>query len=304
MLDVQQAGLGGALAPPRPFDEFFETSDEMHTPQIDEALENARANCAREIADLKISQPHGGTLLICGGGPSLLDTFEQVKRRVQRENVEVIAINDAYDWLVERDVIPRYFAMAEIAPWPKDFLVNAKPSTTYLLADIAHPSAYSRLYGFPDVIRWHLAVSDGDPFKEPYYKLLNDTFKLWYAVQGGEAVSTKAISLGIAMGYRDFEMYGVDACYRDGTGTHAYFNRPSSWPELVSCGGRQFLSPYYLARQANDIRRMCEKWDGAFTLRCYGDGLVQHMHRTAWPEQYAKDTAIAMAAHRAMCHGI
>lgn len=289
MLEVQKIGEG-PLAPPSPFEQGFQTSDHMHTPQIDEALENVRINCAREdVPDLEVAEPHDGTLMICGGGPSLKDTIEQVEQRYLK-GYRIIAINDTYDFLRERGIIPDYFAMAEIAPWPKAFLERAHVGTAYYLADIAHHSCYERLKGY-NVIRWHLGVMEDDAFYEPYRDVIKSHFKRWHTIGGGEAVSTKAIALGSAWGFRDFEMYGVDGCYREGHSSHAYLHRFTSWPELITCAGRQFLAPYYLARQADDIRRMCELWGDQFKLRCYGDGLVQHMHRAYWPSMYRGEDA-------------
>lgn len=285
MLQVQQIGRGEPLVPPVPFEDGFKTSDHMHTPQIADAIGHARINNARDVPDFRMAPEHGRTLMICAGGPSIKDTLPQIRDRLAAGNVSIIAINDTYDWLVDQGITPDYFAMAEIAEWPKEFLTKAQPQTTYFLADIAHPSGFDRLSGF-NVVRWHLGSMDDDPFQKPYRDVIKQLIPQWCEVGGGEAVSTKAIALGHALGYRDFEMYGVDGCYREGERSHAYLHRFTSWPELVTCEGRVFLAPYYLARQADDIRRMCEIWKGAFTLRCYGDGLVQHMHRTGWPEQY------------------
>lgn len=262
------------------------TSDLMHTPQLEDCLDNALVNCRKGLSPIAVLPQNMGTFTICAGGPSLKGFVNQIRDKQKYEDAFIFAVNDTYDYLFEHGIVPDAFAMCEIAPWPKDFLVHAVNSTAYYMCSIANPSAVDRLKDFKVKI-WHVSASDEDvAFKHRYEKIVEKYYPGTIYVGGGEAVSLKAINLGMVLGFRNFEMYGVDGCYRNGETSHAYMNRPYE-PLQVECAGRRFTAPYYLARQADDLRRMCLAWHPAFKLRCFGDGLVQHMHRTGWPEQYA-----------------
>lgn len=276
---------GGAVSGPPPSFKEFRVDDAFHTPQLGDALDHVRENCARGLPFLKLRPENNGrTLCIVGGGPSLTDTFSQVRDRAHRGDCDIIAINDTYDWLAERGVVARYFAMMEIDRWPVQFLRMANRLTTYYLADIAHPSGFDRLQDGFDVRVWHPWI--GKDETRASREIWADADPDGPVVLGGEAIAVRAINLGWALGFRDFEMYGVDGCYRDGE-SHVYFDRRVN-PDEVWYAGRAFRAPYYLARQANDLRRFCLNCHALFNLRCFGDGLVQHVHRTGWPDQYER----------------
>lgn len=263
------------------------TSDLMHTPQIGDALDNARANCALGLDQITPCSQHERTLMICAGGPSLADYVDKIRDDRETTDSSIIAINDTYDYLAEHDIPVDYFAMCEIAPWPKEFLVRAGPGTVYYMCSIAHPTAVARLMDAGlDVRLWHVSATNEDSdFRPPYTEIVEGFYPGTIYLGGGEAMSMKAINLGMVLGYRKFEMYGVDGCYRNGEASHVYMDRKVA-PLTVQCAGREFVSSYYLARQADDLRRMCAAWHQTFSLKCHGDGLVQHMHRTGWPGQY------------------
>jgi len=265
----------GGLAPPP--DHFrLETSDEFEPSQLEDALDNIRINVKRDLPVLKLESAEyareGKSLLICAGGPTLKDHIEEIKRA----DGCVFAINDTYDYLVEQGIVPWGFGMMEIAPWPHDFLKHANKDTKYFLASMAHPTAFDRLEGF-DVTMWHAWAGIGeDAIIGPGV----------YKVTGGEALSIRAINLGLMLGFREFEMYGVDGCFAEET--HAYYDRDDiqEGTQEVWFGGRLFKSHYYLARQAKDLARLCKIHHHLFKLKTHGDGLVQYSHRTMFPEQY------------------
>lgn len=279
------SGEKGAGAGSPPNLKLFTTSDEFEPSQVEEACDNIRENVAwcreRGVPRLTWSDraERKGPLLICGGGPSLKDTEGELRDLIAQGGT-VLAINDTHDWLYDRGIVPDMLAMHEIAPWPIDFITRANTKTTYYLASFAHPTAYERLKDCK-VVMFH---SYGGPPTDPTVAELDPGHPI---ITGGEAMSLRSINLGWFLGWTDIHTFGVDGCYRVGTSSHTYFDRPMDASE-VTCAGRTFIAPYYLARQADDLRRLLIAQGHLFNLTTHGDGLVQHLHRTMMPLAYAR----------------
>jgi hypothetical protein len=287
------AGFG---SPPAP-DGFapLRTSDEFTPHQISDAQDHMRANVAyckaRGIPTLTWSdrRERTGPLLICGGGPSLKETKIQGELRdLIAKGGQTLAINDTHDWLYERGIVPDMFAMQEIDPWPADFIRHANDHTTYYLASFAHPSAFQRLEG-RKVVMFHSYGGIGEN------EILGQIDPGQPLICGAEAMSIRSINLGWALGWgqppADLHMFGVDGCYRRDENSHAYMDRKWHAETIIpvdSHGNRgpEFLAPYYLARQADDLRRVVKNLGHLFKLTTHGEGLVQWVHRAMAPEQY------------------
>lgn len=285
----------GAPSPAPPIFSKLVTSDEFHPPQIPEAMANLHINLARGLPNLRVRKPTARPMFIVAGGPSLKETFPELLRRLGREpKPRILAVNDVYDWLYERGVVADYFAMKEVAPWPKEFLRYPRPQTEFLMSSLSNPMCFDRLKGF-NVTLWHAPTAPEKTTKAvnqlPGYCeaiVAHDPHAI--IVGGGEAISIMAINLGYALGHRRFEMFGVDGCYPDDpeADSHVCMNRRPRGVCKIRVGedGRVFDSHYYLARQADDLRRVCLHIGHMFRLKCHGDGLVQHVHRLIAPHEY------------------
>jgi hypothetical protein len=274
---LEQEPAGGS--PPPDF-VVLETSDEFTPHQIPDAIRHIQLALDRGLPSLRMGKEHEGTLVICGGGHTIKDHLEDIRRKSQDPRFKIFAINDTYDWLHENGIVPWGFGMMEIASWPDTFVKRADKRTKFFIASMAHPISFNRLEGY-DVTLWHAWGGIGED------KIVAERDPGAPLVCGGEGLSIRAINLGFALGFRDFEMYGVDGSYTGDT-SHVYFDRKHP-RQTIWWGGRLFPSAYYLARQADDLRRFCKNWHHIFKLRCYGDGLVQHVHRTCWPDQYQQE---------------
>lgn len=299
--ETRTAGKGSPLpASFAPFAFGGEVSDEMHPPAIPMAMENIRANCARGLPTLRWQKYRPENFLICGGGPSIKTTLPILKEEIAKGG-KTIAINDTYDWLVDRGIIPDYFAMCEIEPWPINFIRKPQRQTMFCLPSLAHTSAFERLKDF-NILLWHLPMGIGE--EGEYTKAaLDGQGNRELVISGGEAMSIRAIPMGGVLGFRRFQMFGVDgsfmscddpdAPYPEENSTHVYHNRVKDdvpgctlHPRKFWHGGRIFWSHHCYARQMLDLIRYCRIRQHMFTLKCHGDGMVQHAHRMAHPRQY------------------
>jgi len=262
---------GGVETSPR-FIPFAETVSDKHSPhQIDEALDHIRINLNRGLPEVESHPGHGKTLLIVGSAPSLAETVEQLRET----EGDIIALNEAHDWLLNNGICPRFYGQMEISPWPRDVLTMPQDDCTYLLPSMSSPDNYDRLKGY-DVRVWHAWTGCGED------RLLEGKD----LVCGSGIFAIRAINLGLYMGYRKFEMFGCDACFRESS--HVDQERPGARSDALDAewNGKRYQSAHYLLKGVHDLRRLCERFHHLFSLKCHGDGLMQTVHRDLYPKQY------------------
>lgn len=281
---------GGASAPPN-FMRVADWPNYFNPNQTDECMENLRRNLPLGIPQwMPSSEVRQGKGIIVGGGPSLAGELETLRALIEPGD-RIIALNDATNYLIENGIQPWGTVFLEVAAWHPDFMAKPKPGIKYLLASICHYSTFERLKG-ADIEMWHPKL-DWDEAED----LIASYYPRAPMVWGGHTAGLRAISLLMAMGYLDIHLFGMDSCVGvdgdfDGdettVKTHAYGNRPDGPGHFILeiwSGGRKFYGYGRMAKQAEDFRRFCEVWHEdipQLKIKTYGDGLLQHMHRTRW----------------------
>lgn len=223
----------------------------------------------RGLPEIPIGNPKDKPLLIVGSGPSLAETLPLLRET----DGHIMAINEAHDWLLEQGIRPRYYGQMEISPWPKDVLTNPQQDCVYLLPSMSAPENFDRLEG-QHVVIWHAECGIGG--------LPKGTLMVW----GSGVFSVRAINLGMVLGYRKFEMFGCDACFREKT--HVDRDRDVARSDALDAewNGKHYKSAHYLLKGVHDLRRFCEGFHHWFSLKCHGEGLMQTVHRDLFPQQY------------------
>src|SRR4051812_9797072 len=89
---------------------------------------------------------HDGHFVIAGSGPSLPDFLPEL-RAEQAAGRPVCAINGAYDFLVDNDIIPNLFLTVDPRPMPQN-VTKPQPETVFLPASRVNPELFERLAGF------------------------------------------------------------------------------------------------------------------------------------------------------------
>jgi hypothetical protein len=287
-LSITAEPEAGTSPPPAftvPFASLYST--EMSEHQIPDALSHMRENSKRPLPRLKFGNYRPDTLLICAGGHSIKENLDLLRQKHDAGN-PIIAINDTYDWLVEQGIVPEMFAFCEIDPWPKEFVKHARKETTFYVPSLAHSSALDRLKDF-NVVLWHLWMGIGEN-----EEVCGEKSPL--LIGGGESMAMRCPNLGIVLGFRNMEMFGVDGSFPAGAATHVYHDRRNN-TDVPGCTlapgignfwyhGRVFESHYCYARQAIDLHKFCSIWQHTFRLKVHGDGFVAYVHRTNFPQQY------------------
>ena len=178
----------------------------VHQPE--ELHENMRSSVARKLPIVSVCQPHGETLCVAGGGPSLDDTWKDF-------DGYVAAINGSLAFLLDKGVVPNMCGVCDPSPHIAD-LVAADPRVAYFLASIVHPSVYDKLLNAGcTVYRWNASSVPGGE------EILTEIEPDYMLVGGGSTMGLRWIPLGYTMGFRKYHLHGMDSSFR-GESSHAY----------------------------------------------------------------------------------
>jgi hypothetical protein len=229
-------------------------------------FENIRNNCARTDKRLQDGvEPHGRTAVLVCYGPSLKETW----RVAASTDGDLFTVSGAHGFMIDHGAVP--YAQIDCDPRPHKAAQFGTPnkSVRYWLGSCVHPDYLDRLEGH-DISLWHL--HNGADAADNVWSIEPEA---WLCVGGG-SVGLRSISLLYALGYRHFEIHGMDCSNADGkmyAGAHLGKHRES---RAIRCGNRWFdstLSMIDYARQFLDDLRL---WPDA-TFRVHGDGLLAYM---------------------------
>lgn len=223
---------------------------------------NLKTAIARENAKwLESLNPHGGTAIIAGGGPSLKADMEYL-RFCQATGDILFAVNNVPAYLRGFGVTPDCHILLDSIPEVADF-VHPEISMVRFYSSQCDPSVHDKAPGCimwtPDII----GLQDAFPELQPPF------------VGGGTTVGTRAVGLAYQLGYRRFRLFGLD-CSMDGDELHAY-DQDHDYDILdVSCGGKKFRAPLQMIAQAEEfINIIPALLSEGCELTVYGKGLLR-----------------------------
>jgi hypothetical protein len=218
-------------------------------------------------------------IAIVGGGPSLADTFEDLRELVW-DGAKLVTVNGAYRYCIDRGLKPSAQVVLDARENNAKFLYPEVSGCRYYLASQCHPDIWAAVEGREQVGIFH-AIGEEEGVAETL-----DEFYLgsWTKVPGGTTVTMRALSLMRLLGYLRFDLFGVDSCYMGDQG-HAYaqpendkdrriqFNvHPTDRPDL----GRVFTcSPWHL-KQLEDFCQLIRVNGQHFRINVHGDGLLAY----------------------------
>ena len=257
-------------------------SNVFNPAQVLDCLDNITASLRLGLPQFVREGLKKGALIIVGGGPSLAGEIEALRELDTDEN-RVLCVNDVHDFILDHGIKPWGMIYMEIGPWEEGRPPVREPidGVKYLLSSCSNPINYD-FFKDADILQWH--AWNGLGTESAVRAVYPDSPVLG----GGGTSGLRAINLGIAAGWHRFHLFGMDSSFEDQT--HAYADRPATETEIV-CAGRTFKTQPRLAKQAKDFRELCMKWHAMFDLVTHGDGLLQHIHRTQFPSQYAGEMA-------------
>lgn len=224
-------------------------------------LEHVRSALGRNLPLPQHCRPHGRTLSVAGGGPSLAETWSQL-------DGVIVTANAGLGFLLEKGITPWACGLLDARPHIAD-LIEPHPEVFYFVASTSHPSVFDKLKGCK-VVLWHPSglpgISEALPRDTPM-------------IAGGTTMGIRWFNLGHYMGFRKFEMHGLDSSYR-GARTHAYPDSRDGKAGTIEING--YVTDNNFLTQCVDWFQLSE----LFALETekpvttfHGDGLLQSMVR-------------------------
>lgn len=236
----------------------------------DQLLAQARSAIALPLPRLAEVPPHGDTLVIAGGGPSLAGNIAEIGRLV-RGRAKLLAVNEVSHFLASHGIEP--WAAIHLGPveLTTGCIGRPQPALHYYLASICPPSAFARLAaaGAPTTL-WHPFT--GTPGVDELLARAGGP-----VIAGGFSCGLRAIGLGRCLGFRRFEIFGLDSS-SDRIELHSYSSVSDGVEEyrgLVQFDGGWFDTTPELVGQAQDFVQIYRDIaDAGGTITVHGRGLL------------------------------
>jgi len=196
-------------------------------------------------------------------GPSLEDSWRDI-------GYPLLTVSGAHDYLIARGLIPDFHAEMDPRPHKVKFLKHPHPGVTYLIASVCHPSIWPALKD-QNVRVWH--IYSGPHTSDWIAQNAPDSL----LVRGGSSIGLSAIHLGGVLGYRHFEIHGMDGCLRDGkrhvSDHYGHDQEKVTW----HINGKKFWTTKIMMNSNAELINML--WNFPIFCVFHGEGLMQEMIR-------------------------
>lgn len=232
-------------------------------------IENMRSSMSRKLPLVTVCKPHNLMMSIAGGGPSLEDTAKHL-------DGYVAAVNGSLRFLLSKPMpLPYLCGVMDPGEHISD-AIDADENVRYYVASICHPRIFDKLKGC-DVRLWHATpASIGD--EDGVRNTLSGSGAGWLAIGGGCTMGLRWLNLGYILGFRSFDLHGLDSSFRSGR-THAYPDRADSKDHITIDGRETRLNFLAQVRDFFAVMEMFKSLD-KINVRVFGDGLLQDVVRS------------------------
>ena len=299
-------------------DDGFKPAEDVKGGPIpkDEVIANIEANGRNGVPVFSKLPSHGGTLVFVAGGPSLLKTLPELKKRHEAGEF-ILTSNNTHDYLIENGIMPNACMLIDPRESVKDCVQNPQKSVKYYVASVCNPQVFTNLAGY-DVAKILVAYGLDDESDIKAHKRLYDNPGHDYVV-GGTMTPLRAMPFAAMLGYTKMEFYGFDSCYTDQEPPVIYSDDPR-YPEALkkaqglqyqedggsrtyvideaaeggffyaykkyraesieiakTADGRTFLTSPGFAHQAKQFIKWVDRLEGKLHIEVHGDSLNRHM---------------------------
>jgi hypothetical protein len=203
-----------------------------------------------------------GTVTICGFGPSLADTWLDIRG-------PVMTTSGSHDFLLERGIVPTYHVETDPRRRKTRFLERSHPSVTYLLNSQCHPRAFELLRA-RRVVLWHGFTDDDADRQIELVESLEPGTRL---MAGGTNVGMRALSVARELGFTGFECHGFDCCYFGAKQWAGEHYTAAHRTVQVEVEGALFETSDLMMQSTDDFFNAMRMMPGC-RFRVHGDGLL------------------------------
>lgn len=222
------------------------------------ALEASKENGWKQM----VRKSHGDeTMSIVCYGPSLKHTWKNIKR-------PIMTVSGAHDFLISRGIIPDYHIDCD----PREHkvaMLHPSHKVKYRMATCCHHSLWKKLAGH-DVETWHL---HNDVHTEEWVRENDPGANM---LGGGSTAGMRALEVASMLGYRKFEIHGMDCSYESAEARHAgpHLGKPQNVVE-VKVDDDWYKSSPQMVESAKEVITFIQNFDCAIAF--HGTGLTQSM---------------------------
>lgn len=239
-------------------------------------LAHLRVNLAARHAELRAHEPRRQPLVLAAGGPSLLDTLQDVAA-ASEAGAKVLAVNEVPRLLLDHGIRP--WAAAYIGPVDLTMRSMGAPidGMRYYLASICPPEAFERVARH-DLVLWHPRVNGLDAKMRA-----TGANPVAGFIGSGHTVTLRCLELAATLGFRRILFHGGDSSFK--ARVHAYASVADATDietYSVACAGREYTATAELIGQAiafPAVRQGLAR--RGVTIKVMGEGLLPHLTRTA-----------------------
>lgn len=239
---------------------------------------------------IKRAQRHNGTILSVSGGPNFkenINEFKELYAELQEahNDVKIICVKHVYPYLLEQGIKPwgctlldprEFHGVSTTGVVRKDLFKEIDPSTNFFVASMVDPKLTEYLIEKgAKIIGWN-AYSDG--VKD--LKLPEGQF----FITGGTCAAIRSISIGHTLGFRNFHLFGYDACVweQPDKGQVDEEGRPKYLAVKIGPNQRKFYSTGEWIAMAQDYETLMNQINGGImdiNLKVHGDGILAEMQK-------------------------
>lgn len=199
-------------------------------------------------------------------GPSLEMTWPSIRG-------PIITVSGAHDYLIARGVTPTWHVECDPRAHKAKMLQHPSKSTKYLMASVCSPVFWDILKDHK-VQLWHLV--NGNDMETVSWVSRNHPKGMKMLVGGGSSVGQRAMNVAAALGYRRFDVYGMDCSYSENRHAGVHTGRPQV-ETFVKAGDKIFKTTKQMVQAAREIEQFLLTQDAEVSF--HGVGLIQEMSR-------------------------
>jgi hypothetical protein len=243
--------------------------DVVGNTEPDVLLGNVQRSVKRSLPWFDFDESLQGSVCLVGGGPSLVDTIDQLKARHQN-GAKVWAMNGSYDHLQSQGIIPDVMVMLDARPENVRFVQNPQQSTTFYITSQCDDAVFDALEGYKVVL-----VHANTP---GVYELLeHEKARPVHLMGGFTTVGILSLILAKLQGFQRIFMFGMDSSYRNGE-HHAYKQESNNADRVIDAmiNDVTYKCAPWMAQQVTDFQNVVAGF-GDVTIEVCGDGLLHEM---------------------------
>ena len=239
------------------------------------------------ISKVKARVPHSEEkksepVAIVGYGPSLKDTWEQLK-----DFKVIVTTSGAHKFLIDRGIIPTYHVDVDPRAHKIYLLGEIHKDVIYFPCSTVHPNYIDRLLSKgADVRLWHCFSMEPEALR-----ILPPGE---FALTGGCDAGMRAMSVARFMGYVNHHVFGMDGCSFEESGHADKHTNPMKKffdLEFPKGSGKTFRTSPHLMDVSKTVPHEVQMLK-LESVKFYGDGLVKAIYEDSKKEP-AKESHIA-----------